>query len=142
MASALPVSSGVSAVRPARPFSRRLQLLVAAVLAALVLIGGVELHPAAESREPLAALASPRHQDTYFPAASHPVQPPHAETAKAELHPFCAICFSRSQGNGARLAAAARISASLAGSPLTAAVAASPLQRSLRPDGARAPPAA
>jgi hypothetical protein len=118
---------------------------IGAALALMVLLGGLDFHPAAESQEPLAALSA-QHQaaasEEYYPAASHPVQPPHAENATAAQRPFCAICFNRSQGSGARPTHAARLSTLLSGPSLPAAVAVSPLQRSLRPDGARAPPAA
>jgi hypothetical protein len=113
----------------------------AALLAALVLLGGLEFHPAAESRELLGGFGGPR-QEIYFPGASHPARPPHAETSPEAQRPFCAVCLSRLQGSGAPLAQAARLSAPLAVHLLPAAVAVSPLQLSRRPDGARAPPLA
>ena len=127
--------------RRARSAARVSRSLVAALLAALVLLGGLEIHPAAAAHEPVAALAGP-HQDVYFQGASHPVQPPHAETATPVQRPLCAACLNRVQSMGARLDRAARLETPLPGRTLPAAVATSPLQRSLRPDGARAPPLA
>jgi hypothetical protein len=113
----------------------------AALLAALVLLGGLEIHPGAEAHDPLAGLAG-GHQDLYFPGASHPVARPHAEEARAVPRPPCAACLNRLQGSGAHLAPAASLSTPLAGHPLPPAAAVAPLQKSLRPDGARAPPLA
>ena len=112
----------------------------AALLAALVLLGGLEIHPGGEAHDPIAGLAG--HQDVYFPGASHPVARPHAEEARAVPRPPCAACLNRLQGSGAHLALAASLSSPLAGQPLPSAAAVTPLQKSLRPDGARAPPAA
>jgi hypothetical protein len=113
---------------------------LAALLAALVLLGGLEIHPGGEAHDPIAGLAG--HQDVYFPGASHPVARPHAEEATAVPRPPCAACLNRLQGSGAHLALAASLSSPLAGQPLPPAAAVTPLQKSLRPDGARAPPAA
>jgi hypothetical protein len=113
---------------------------LAALLAALVLLGGLEIHPGGEAHDPIAGLAG--HQDVYFPGASHPVARPHAEEAKAAPRPPCAACLNRLQGSGAHLAPAASLSTPLAARPLPPAAAVTPLQKSLRPDGARAPPAA
>ena len=113
----------------------------AALLACVVLLGGLELHPAAESQEPLGALSG-GHDDTYFQGASHPVQPPHAETATAKQRPFCAVCLNRLDGRGVRLEQAARLLTPPSAHALPDAVATSPLARSQRPDGARAPPLA
>jgi hypothetical protein len=113
----------------------------AAMLAALVLFGGLEIHPSGESHDPIAGLSG-THQELYFPGASHPARRPHAEAATAVQRPFCAVCLSRVQGSGAHLAQHACLSAPLAGQPLPSIAAVAPLQKSLRPDGARAPPPA
>ena len=112
----------------------------AALLAALVLLGGLEIHPSGEAHDMIAGLAG--HQDFYFPGASHPVARPHAEEARAVPRPPCAACLNRLQGSGAHLARASSLSTPLAGHPLPPAAAVAPLQKSLRPDGARAPPLA
>jgi hypothetical protein len=117
------------------------QMVWAGLLAVVVLLGGLEFHPAAESQEPLGGLAG-GHDDTYFQGASHPVQPPHAETATATQRPFCALCLNRLDGRGVRLEQAARLLSPPSAHALPAAVATSPLARSQRPDGARAPPLA
>jgi len=116
----------------------------AALLAALVLLGSLEIHPGAEAHESIAGVAglAGGHRDIYFPGASHPVARPHAEEAKAVPRPLCAVCLNRLQGSGAHLAAAASLSTLLAGHSLPPAAAVAPLQKSLRPDGARAPPLA
>ena len=113
----------------------------AGMLAALVLLAGLEIHPGAEAHDPIAGLAG-GHQDFYFPGASHPVARPHAEEARAVPRPPCAACLNRLQGSGVHLALAASLSAPLAGHPLPPAAAVAPLQKSLRTDGARAPPLA
>ena len=113
----------------------------AALLATLVLLGGLEIHPAAEAHDAVAALGG-HQQEVYFQGASHPVQPAHAETATPVQRPLCAACLNRVQSMGVRLDRAARLGTPLPGRTLPAAVATSPLRRSLRPDGARAPPLA
>jgi hypothetical protein len=137
MAEPRPRASGILQ----RPTATGFQVACAALLALAVLAGGLEIHPAAESHDPLAGFAHAAGE-TYFPGASHPVQPHHAETARMAQRPVCAICLSRLQNVGARPAPAARVSGSLAAGSLPINSALSPLQRSLRPDGARAPPAA
>ncbi|MBV8202959.1 MAG: hypothetical protein JOZ15_20265 [Acidobacteria bacterium] len=113
----------------------------AALLAVLVFLGGLEIHPSAESHDPIAGLSGTR-QEVYFPSASHPAGRPHAEAATAVQRPFCAVCLSRVQGSGAHVAEAAYVAALLAERALPAVAAATPLRQSLRPNGARAPPPA
>lgn len=105
----------------------------------VVAAGALEIHPAAESHEPLAGLAH-SEGDSYFPAASHPTLPHHAESAREAQRPPCAVCLNRLQSIGDRPMPAAHAAAYVAGGALPIAVALSPLRRSLRPDGARAPP--
>jgi hypothetical protein len=112
---------------------------VAALLAALVLLGGLEIHPAGEAHDPIAGLAG-AHQDVYFPDASHPVDRPHAESATAVQRPLCAACLTRLAGRGAHLAPAAWLATPVAGHLLPPTAAGAPRQQPLRPDGARAPP--
>jgi len=113
----------------------------AALLTAVTLLGGLEIHPPGESHDPIAGLSGAQ-QETYFPAASHPAGRPHAETAAPVLRPFCAVCLTRVQGSGAHLAQHPGLAAPAAGHSLPLLAAVSPLQKSLRPDGARAPPLA
>ncbi len=113
----------------------------AALLAASVLLGGLEIHPAGESHDPVAGLSG-AHQETYFPGASHPAGRPHAETASAVQRPFCAVCLSRLQGRGDHRGQDPGLAAPAGGHPLPPLAAVAPLQKSLRPDGARAPPLA
>jgi hypothetical protein len=140
MSEPLPGSAGV--VTGARPALRSVTRPAwAALLAALVLLGGLEIHPAGESHDPVAGLSG-HHNDVYFLGASHPVAPPHAETATPVQRPLCAFCLTRLQSMGAQLDRAARLATALLGSPPPPAVAALALQRPLLPDGARAPPSA
>lgn len=132
--------SSVGSARTAPRARSVAQVGWAALLAGLVLLGGLEIHPGGEAHDPIAGLAG--HQDLYFPGASHPVARPHAEEARAAPRPPCAACLNRLQGSGAHLAPAASLSTPLAARPLPPAAAVTPLQKSLRPDGARAPPAA
>ncbi len=139
MAGAPPSRAGSARTGPrARAVS---QIGWAALLAALVLLGGLEIHPAGEALDPIAGLAG-GHEDFYFPGASHPVSGQHAEEARPVSRPHCAACLNRLQGSGAHLAPPAALSTPLAARPLPPAAAVTPLQKSLRPDGARAPPVA
>lgn len=113
----------------------------AALLAAAVLLGGLEIHPAAEAHDPIAGLSG-AHQDVYYPDASHPVARPHAEAATAVQRPPCAACLNRLEGRGAHLAPVSHLARPVSGHTLPPAAAVAPLQQSLRPDGARAPPLA
>jgi hypothetical protein len=139
MAGTPPSSAGSARIGPrARAVS---QVGWAALLAALVLLSGLEIHPGGEAHDSIAALAG-GHEDLYFPSASHPAARPHAEEARAAPRPPCAACLNRLQGSGAHFASAASLSTPLAAQPLPSAAALTPLRKSLRPDGARAPPSA
>jgi hypothetical protein len=139
MAETLPGAAGSSSSpQRARPVAL---VCGTALLAALMLLGGLEIHPSGEAHDPIAGLSGP-HQDVYFPGASHPAERSHAEAATAVQRPFCAVCLNRVQGSGAHLVEIAYLSAPLAEPALPPIAAAAPLQQSLRPDGARAPPPA
>jgi hypothetical protein len=142
------ISSGTGrnprgASRAGRPAARRAtaQVVWAAALALLVLAGGLEIHPAGESHDPVSGLAG-QQGETYFQGASHPVQPAHAERAVEAQRPFCAVCLNRLNGLGTRLEAPSELAQPVADQSLPPAVAVSPLARAMRPDGARAPPLA
>jgi hypothetical protein len=66
-------------------------------LAALLLAGSLDLHPADEGAEPFAG------GELYFPAAAHPEQPEHLETSPSAERPHCAACLNRYQGGAAGL---------------------------------------
>jgi hypothetical protein len=137
---ATPPGSAGSSTRERRRRQGRGRLRgTAALLAALLLLGGLEVHAAGETHDLVAGVPS-HHQDVYFPGASHPVLPPHAEAATAAQRPLCAVCLNRLQGSGVRPAPAARLSSPLAGQPLPPAAAVSPRRQAPRPDGGRAPP--
>lgn len=77
---------------------RWLRLLAHGLLCAVLLLGVVDIHPDKESPEPLAGAES-----VYFPAAAHPGQPVHMETASPVAHPRCAACLLHLQTRGAHL---------------------------------------
>jgi hypothetical protein len=112
----------------------------AAALAAVVLLSGIEVRPAAETHDPGAALA--RHSERYFLGACHPLLPPHAETAKAAWRPLCAVCLNRMQSVGARFGAGNRLWLWRDGRRLPQLPAWPALHRSASADGTRAPPLA
>ncbi len=134
-----PGSAGSSTRERRRRQGRGLLRGTAALLAALMLLGGLEVHAAGDSHDLVAGVPS-RHQDLYFPGASHPVQPAHAETAAAVQRPLCAVCLNTLQGGGVRPAPATRLSSPLAAQSLRPATAVSPRRQAPRPDGGRAPP--
>jgi len=142
MVETLPGIAGLAGTRQRMPGARLgAAPLLAMLVAAAVLLGGLEIHPAAEAHDPISGLAG-AHQDVYYPDASHPVARPHAEAATAAQRPACAACLNRLGGRGAHLAPASHLARPVAGHPLPPAAAIAPLQQSLRPDGARAPPLA
>jgi hypothetical protein len=112
----------------------------AATLAVLLLLSSLEIHPAAASHDPGACLAG--HADVYVPGASHPLQPPHAETAQEARRPCCALCLNQLQSVGAGFGQTARPGIATAGHPPPAAPAGAALRRPPHRDGARAPPLA
>jgi hypothetical protein len=128
------------ALRPLSPAGHPLRG-TSALLALLLLLGGFESHPAGESHDPVAGLAGHQH-DVFFPAASHPVAPAHAEAAAAVQRPLCAVCINGLRGNASPVAPVARLAAPRTAQPLPAAAAVSPLRQPLRPEGGRAPPLA
>ncbi|HVT59456.1 MAG TPA: hypothetical protein VHR45_13775 [Thermoanaerobaculia bacterium] len=115
------------------------QLALALFLALATLLGAVELHPAGELHDPLAAARD--QASVYFPGASHPLQGPHAEQGAAAERPFCPACLNRLQNGGAHLrplAAAVLPAPAAGGAP--APLAPAPAEAPHHPRSARAPP--
>jgi hypothetical protein len=81
-------------------FQRRLW---AGLLAAVLLLGAVDLHAPGEV---LDSLAHP-HGETYSASARHPGQPAHFETSQESTHPVCPLCLHRLRTSGAHLLAVA-----------------------------------
>lgn len=109
---------------------RRLGLVA---LAALLLGGTLELHPADEA-------AGLLDSQIYFPGASHPEQPAHVETSPALERPHCAACLSRLQSWATGLPAPLRQDTPLALERLPGTVSAPPLQAARPGVRGRAPP--
>lgn len=108
------------------------------LLGALLLLGAVDLHPAAESHLPLAPAGG---ASVYFPEAAHPGQPVHFEAAHDPVErPHCEACLHqlKTRAEAPRPVAAAVPAA--AGSGLWLAPAPRADRGSRRSDGARAPP--
>ncbi len=124
-------------------FARRMRpaaAVWAAALAAVVLLSGIDVRPAAETHDPGAAFA--RHSERYFLGACHPFLPPHAETAKAAWRPLCAVCLNRMHNVGARFGAGDRLWICRDGRRLPQLPAWTARHRSPGADGTRAPPLA
>jgi hypothetical protein len=106
------------------------------LLAVVLLLGVVDLHPAGDLHDSLA----PHGGGVYFPSAQHPDKPTHFEPAQAATQPHCPVCLHRLQTSGAHLPPAVftappqeRDSAACAYAPVAAG-------ESWRPTSARAPP--
>lgn len=108
----------------------------AGALAAVLLLGAVDWHPAGEPPDSLALRAG----EVYSPAAKHPHQPAHFEAADLALRPVCPVCLHHLQTSGAHLRVAVGLSL-----PAPAAVSMPdtgplPSSGSRRQDAARGPP--
>jgi hypothetical protein len=115
---------------------RRWTLPWAALLAALLVLGAADLHPAGEAHSPLA----PAGDTAYHPEASHPDQPLHLEQAFDPQRPHCPACLHRLQTSGAHLRAAASVAPLLPRAAVRAQDGPAARSASRRPSGARAPP--
>jgi hypothetical protein len=114
-------------------FTRR--TLWVLVLAAVVLVGALDLHPAGESHDVLGAAG-----ENYSPSAKHPNAPPHFEQLELAQRPFCPFCLHQLRIGGARLPISALLATpSLAG---FRGLVSTPLLREhcAAPRGARGPP--
>ncbi|HSS78480.1 MAG TPA: hypothetical protein VLV54_17270 [Thermoanaerobaculia bacterium] len=108
------------------------------VLAAVVLLGALDLHLAGESHELLGAGGD----ETYSRSAKHPNAPAHFEQFEAGQRPSCPFCLHQLRTSGAHLQMVSRLATpTLAG---FGGLVADPLvrERFAAPRPARGPPAA
>jgi hypothetical protein len=106
------------------------------LLAAFLLLGVVDFHPAGESHGTFA----PSGSKVYFPGAEHPSQPAHFEAAQEAQQPSCPLCLHRLQTSGAHLRPVSGLALPAPRIALERDTAAPPSRISRRLDGARAPP--
>jgi hypothetical protein len=110
--------------------------LWAGTVAAILLLGAVDWHPAGESPHPLVSGAG----EVYFPGAEHPDQPVHFDASQPAERPACPVCLHHLRTTGTHLPAAAL----LVPPDLEAALAPFPnrvnASGSSRSTGARGPP--
>jgi hypothetical protein len=108
----------------------------ALVLAIVLLLGALDLHPAGESHD---VLDAGRGGD-YSPSAKHPNAPIHFEQAQPAQRPVCPVCLHHLRTGGAHFAVALSLaSPSLAGFrlPVTDLLL---REHCAAPRGARGPP--
>jgi hypothetical protein len=110
--------------------------LWASLLAALLLLGAVDLHAPGDALDPLGHL----QEGSYSASARHPGQPAHFESSSDAQRPVCALCLHLLRTSGVHLLAVRGLE------PLVRQVAAvqdvtpSSLQGIHSLSGARAPP--
>lgn len=75
--------------------------LWASLLAALLLLGAVDLHAPGDTLDPLGHL----HEGSYSASARHPGQPAHFEPSDDERRPVCAACLHLLRTSGGHLLA-------------------------------------
>jgi hypothetical protein len=75
--------------------------LWASLLAALLLLGAVDLHAPGDALDSLGHL----HEETYSASARHPGQPAHFESSSDAQRPVCAICLHLLRTSGLHLVA-------------------------------------
>jgi hypothetical protein len=107
------------------------------LLAAVLLLGAVDLHAPGEVLDSLAHAQG----ETYSSSARHPGQPAHFETSQELTHPVCPLCLHRLRTSGAHLLAVAGLEP-LAQQAAKVPDRALPTGHGVRgPIGARGPPA-
>lgn len=110
--------------------------LWALLLVALLLPGVLDLHPAGEQHEPLAAGV----QGVYYPEAAHPDQPIHLEQGSPVKVPPCLACLHRLETSGVHLREVARVAPPVPQAPVGCETGPLPVRTASRPSAARAPP--
>jgi hypothetical protein len=75
--------------------------LWASLLAALLLLGAVDLHAPGDTLDSLGHL----HAETYSASARHPGQPAHFEPSQDAQRPVCAVCLHLLRTSGLHLLA-------------------------------------
>lgn len=118
------------------PPARRRPSFWGALLALLLVLGALDLHPAGE----LHSLLEPHGASEYSPEASHPGEPLHLEPGAVVSQPHCPACLHRLQLGGLHLTAATRLVPSATQDLLPAAGDPALARGTFSPSGARAPP--
>ncbi|HEV7785892.1 MAG TPA: hypothetical protein VGQ28_11185 [Thermoanaerobaculia bacterium] len=107
------------------------------ILAAVVLVGALDMHLADESHE----LAGVGADGTYSRSAKHPNAPAHYEQFEEGQQPDCPFCLHQLRISGAHLSLVARLATPTLGSYLGPDAAPVLRERRAAPDVARGPPA-
>lgn len=107
------------------------------VLAAVVLVGALDMHLADESHE-LAGVAA---DGTYSSSAKHPNAPAHYEQFEEGQQPDCPFCLHQLRISGVHLRLVSRLATPTLSSYLGLAAAPAGRERYAAPDVARGPPA-
>src|SRR5258707_13259234 len=107
------------------------------VLAAVVLVGAVDVHLVDESR----ALASAGADGTYSLSAKHPNAPAHYEPFEPGQRPDCPFCLHQLRISGAQLRLVSRLATPTLGNFRGSDAAPVLWERRAAPDVARGPPA-
>lgn len=110
--------------------------LWASLLAALLVLGAVDLHAPGETLDPLDHL----HEGSYSASARHPGQPAHLEASSDAQRPVCPICLHLLRTSGAHLLAVRGLEPLALRVAGVQDVAPSSLQGVHSQSGARAPP--
>ncbi|HEY2295216.1 MAG TPA: hypothetical protein VGM86_31320 [Thermoanaerobaculia bacterium] len=110
--------------------------LWASLLAALLLLGAVDLHAPGDSLDSLGHL----HEGSYSASARHPGQPAHFEASSDAQRPVCALCLHLQRTSGAHMLAARGLEPLARRAAGIQDVAPSSLQGIRSLSGARAPP--
>lgn len=108
----------------------------AIALIAVLLVGGLDWHPAGDRHDASARSAS----EVYFPGAEHPDQPAHFEHTDPAHRPVCPVCVLRAQTSGAHLRASASLAPPSPQARGTVELSKPLAPASLSPGGGRAPP--
>lgn len=108
----------------------------AGILAAILLLGGLDWHPAGESPHSLL----PGTGGVYFPGAEHPEQPVHFDASHAAERPPCPVCLHQRQTTGVHLLAAVLLAPPAPESASVAIPDLVPASAARRSSGARGPP--
>lgn len=106
------------------------------VLAAVVLVGALDMHLADESHE-LAGMGGAR---TYSLSAKHPNAPAHYEQFEPGQRPDCPFCLHQLRTSGTHLRMVARLATPHLAAFRRLVSAPALIERSVAPRGARGPP--
>jgi hypothetical protein len=110
--------------------------LWASLLAALLLLGAVDLHAPGDALDSL----GPLHEGSYSASARHPGQPAHFEASSDAQRPACALCLHLQRTSGVHLLAVRGLEPLACRAAGIQDVAPSSLQGIRSLSGARAPP--